>query len=236
MTVTHYDLKIATGTHVYKAVPYDVLTNWLQQGRVIAADQVRPQGTENWTTVAETEALAVYLPQALAALPNDTAEALQPLELGIAVRHRKGDDDEDVDMVPLIDISLVLLIFFMMTTTVAIGGANIQVPDTKYAMLMSGKEMLWVGIDLGLDQQGVYSFGEGERAADPGNEKLTLNEAVDRVRQKLKTREPNKPVIVRIAAHHRLPVETVQKLTARLSELKKEGLAEIKAEVTEKTP
>jgi biopolymer transport protein ExbD len=236
MSVTHYDLKIATGTNIYKAVPYDVLTNWLQQGRVIAGDHVRPQGTENWSTVAETEALAVYLPQALAAFPNDTAEALQPVELGIAIRHRKGDDDEDVDMVPLIDISLVLLIFFMMTTTVAIGGAGIQVPDTKYAMLMSGKEMLWVGIDLGLDQQGVYSFGEGERAPDPGNEKLTLNEAVDRVRQKLSTRDPNRPVIVRIAAHHRLQVETVQKLTARLSELKKEGLAEIKAEVTEKSP
>jgi biopolymer transport protein ExbD len=236
MSATHYDLKIATGTHVYKAVPYDVLTNWLQQGRVIAADQVRPSGTEPWSTVAETKALAVFLPHAAAALPNDLADALQPVELGIAVRHHKVSDDDDVDMVPLIDISLVLLIFFMMTTTVAIGGANIQVPDTKYAMLMSGKEMLWVGIDLGLDQQAVYSFGEGERSADAGNDKLTLNEAVDRVRQKLKTRATQKPVVVRIAAHHRLPVETVQKLTARLSELKKEGLAEIKAEVTEKTP
>ena len=32
---------------------------------------------------------------------------------------RRDDEDDDVDMIPLIDISLVLLIFFMMTATVA---------------------------------------------------------------------------------------------------------------------
>jgi biopolymer transport protein ExbD len=236
MSTSHYDLQLASGTRAYKAVPYDVLTNWLQQGRVIAKDRVRPVGTETWTTVEEHPPLAVFLPQAIAALPNDAAEALQPVELGIEVHPRRGDADEDVDMVPLIDISLVLLIFFMMTTTVAVGGSRVQVPETKYATLTSGREMLWIGVDLGNDKQPTYSFGEGERAAAPGDERLTMNEVIDRVRTKLTTRDPAKPVIVRIAGHHRLDIEVMLNLTTQLTLLKKEGLAEIKAEVAEKTP
>ena len=30
-----------------------------------------------------------------------------------------GDEDDDVDMIPLIDISLVLLIYFMMTSAIS---------------------------------------------------------------------------------------------------------------------
>src|SRR5262245_44464531 len=190
---SHYDLQLQSGTKIYRAVPYEVVTNWLQQGRVIAKDRVRPVGTETWTAVEDHGELAVFLPQAVAALPNDAAEALQPVELGIEVHPKRADHDEDVDMVPLIDISLVLLIFFMMTTHVAIGGSRNDVTPTQYATLVSGKEMLWVGVDLGLDQQPTYSIGEGEQAAAPGDERLTMNEVIERIRGKLKTRDPNKP-------------------------------------------
>ena len=42
-----------------------------------------------------------------------------------------GEEDDDPDMIPLIDISLVLLIFFMMTSTVAVVSSQINVPEVQ---------------------------------------------------------------------------------------------------------
>src|SRR5205823_6635879 len=99
-----------------------------------------------------------YLPQAAPQTADDRAEALEPVDLGIVVRHGHSDDDEDVDMVPLIDISLVLLIFFMMTTTVAIAGSNINVPETQFATLSSERGTPWIGLDLGPGGEPVFSY------------------------------------------------------------------------------
>ena len=234
MTASHFDVWLTTANRVYKAVPYEVVSDWLQQGRVASTDRVRPAGENDWRTIEDYPTLAVYLPVASSAEANDEAEALQPVDLGIAIRRGRHDTDEDVDMVPLIDISLVLLIFFMMTATVASGGSNVAVPETKYVTLTSDRTMLWVGIDIGQDSQPVYSFGEGERPAAEGDQQLSIDGVIVRIREKLRTREGGRPMSVRVAAHHRLPYETVQLFTARLSLLRSEGLSEIKAEVSER--
>jgi biopolymer transport protein ExbD len=234
MTASHFDVWLTTANRVYQAVPYEVVSDWLQQGRVAATDRVRPAGDADWRVIEEYPTLAVYLPQASSAEANDRAEALQPVDLGIIIRHSRHDADEDVDMIPLIDISLVLLIFFMMTSTVAVGGSKVAVPETQFATLTSDRTMLWVGIDIGPDSQPVYSFGEGERPAAAGDEQLSADAAIARIRQKLKTREAGRPVSLRVAAHFRMPYETVQLFTARLTALRSEGLSEIKAEVSER--
>jgi biopolymer transport protein ExbD len=234
MTASHFDVWLTMANRVYKAVPYEVVSDWLQQGRVGSSDRVRPAGETEWRIIEEYPTLAVYLPQPSLPEANDQAEALQPVDLGIAIRHRRREADEDVDMIPLIDISLVLLIFFMMTSTIAVGGSKITVPETQFATLTSDRSMLWVGIDIGLDSQPVYSFGEGELPAAAGDEQLSIDAVIDRIRKKLKTREAGRHVSLRIAAHQRMPYETVQLFTTRLAELRSEGLAEIKAEVTER--
>jgi biopolymer transport protein ExbD len=234
MTASHFDIWLTKANRVYKAVPYEVVSDWLQQGRVASADRVRPAGHEEWRAVEDYPTLAVYLPVASSSDANDEAEALQSVDLGITIRGGRHETDEDVDMVPLIDISLVLLIFFMMTSTVASGGSNVVVPETQYASLTSDRSMLWVGIDLGPDSQPVYSFGEGERAAAEVDQQLSIDGVIERVRQKLRTREGGRPMSVRVAAHHRLQYEIVQQFTARLSALRSEGLSEIKAEVSER--
>src|SRR5207244_12607590 len=126
MTASHFDLWLTVGNRVYRAVPYEVLADWLQQGRVAPTDHLRPAGGGEWRQIDEVPALAVYLPREAAPESGDRAEALEPVELDVAVRHRRSGEDEDVDMIPLIDISLVLLIFFMMTATVAVGGAALD--------------------------------------------------------------------------------------------------------------
>ncbi len=234
MTASHFDVWLTTANRVYKAVPYEVVSDWLQQGRIVSSDRVRPVGDDDWRTVEDYPTLAVYLPVASPSAANDDAESLQPLDLGITIRRGRHETDEDVDMVPLIDISLVLLIFFMMTATVASGGSNIVVPETQFATLTSDRAMLWVGIDIGPDLQPVYSVGVGEQMAAEGDQQLSADAAIERIRQKLRTREAGRPMSIRVAGHHRLPFETVQQFTGRLTSLRSEGLSEIKAEVSER--
>lgn len=236
MTASRYDLWLVEANRVYRGVPYEVLADWLQQGRVGPNDRLRLPGEKDWQLLDNVPTLAVYLPRADDDASNDKAEALAPVELDIAIRRPRQLDDDDVDMIPLIDISLVLLIFFMMTATVAVGGAGIDVPQTQYSTLTSDRSMLWVGMDIGPERQPVFSIGEGDSPATPADEKLSQSEVIDRVKQRLARREAGQGMIVRVAAHRRLPVETVQDLTAELTKLRPLGLVQVKAEVTEQSP
>lgn len=233
MTATHYDLWLTAGNRVYKAVPYEVIADWLQQGRVLPTDRLREAGKGDWQTIDKVPTLAVYLPRAPAIdVADDRASALEPVELGIAVRHRKADEDDDVDMIPLIDISLVLLIFFMMTSSVAIGGASVAVPETKYATLTSDRGMLWVGVDRQPETgEPIYSLADGVESPTDEDSRLSLSELVQKVKVRLGRREGG--TIVRVAAHRRLTFEQVKAVTAELTKLKPLGIVEIKAEVNE---
>jgi biopolymer transport protein ExbD len=231
-----YDLWLTATNRVYRAVPYDVLTDWLQQGRVLAEDRLRPEGGGDWQRVADLPAFAAFLPRAEPDRADDRAEAFEPVALDVPVRRRPADEDDDVDMIPLIDISLVLLIFFMMTATVAVSGANIETPQTYNGVQLTSGDptMLWVGIDRGDNGAPVYSFGQGDRPAAHGDEKLTQAQVLERLDAKLKSLDVG--CTVRVAGHKKLPYGTVQQLTAELEKRKgPRRITEIKAEVNERS-
>src|SRR6516164_8744053 len=106
---------------VYREVPFVVVTDWLQQGRLLGDDCVRLAGSKKWHAIRTVPALRPYLPKVEPQRAEDRAEALEPVELGLEAHGRGEEEDEDVDMIPLIDISLVLLIFFMMTASTVPG-------------------------------------------------------------------------------------------------------------------
>src|SRR5437763_11182307 len=106
------DVWIVESNTVYKEVPFTVVTDWVQQGRLLEDDQVRNAGTKDWKRLGEVPAFAAYLPRAEPMRPQDEAEALEPVQFEFAWKKPPHDDDEDIDMIPLIDVSLVLLIFF----------------------------------------------------------------------------------------------------------------------------
>ena len=59
-----FDVWFVAANTVYRAVPYQVVADWTQQGRLSAADRLRPAGVETaWKTVGEWELLADYLPR-----------------------------------------------------------------------------------------------------------------------------------------------------------------------------
>ncbi len=229
-----YDVWLTAGNRVYRAVPYDVVTDWLQQGRIVASDQVRTDGAGAWQLVADVPTFATFLPRAEPDQPNDAAEAFEPVALAMPIRHRTSDDDDDVDMIPLIDISLVLLIFFMMTATVAVAGASIETPAVfNGAGITTDAAMIWIGIDRLENGSPVFSIGQGDQPAKPTDEKLTMDQLLNKLDARLKEVGG---VPVRVAGHKRLPFGVVQQLTAELEKRRgRTGITEIKAEVNEKS-
>jgi biopolymer transport protein ExbD len=232
---TGYDLWLTATNQVYRGVPYDVLTDWLQQGRALADDRIRPDGGEDWHPVADLPAFAAFLPKSEPQAADDTAAALEPVALDVAVRRRQADEDDDVDMIPLIDISLVLLIFFMMTATVAVSGADIETPQTYHGVeLTADAEMLWVGLDRAENGSPVYSIGQGDRPAADGDQGLSLPQVLERLDAKI--RDSGRGCVVRVAAHKKLPYGAVQQLNVELEKRRgSKGVVEIKAEVNERS-
>jgi len=228
-----YDVCIVQTNTVYRSVPFAVITDWLQQGRLLDDDKVRPAGVADWIPLANEPSFAPYLTRQLPRGAEDRAEALEPVELDISwKRHDPDDEDDDVDMIPLIDVSLVLLVFFIMTTA-AIGGATslIRTPPAEHKLLAIDKNMIWVGIDdPEKNHQFVYYLGQGEQGEPKTfrDKRQLLVEVDDMLKG-------HRLVDVRIKANLHLPYEVVRDMTSDLEQFKADKRVNtILAEVSEK--
>jgi biopolymer transport protein ExbD len=157
------DVWIVEGNTVYREVPFTVVADWVQQGRLLEDDMLRPSGTKDWFRLGGMPAFAAYLPRSEPFRAEDKAEALEPVQLELSWKRRPEDDaDEDVDMVPLIDVSLVLLIFFIMISSVAAAAAPfINTAQAQTGDLVDPKT-LWIGLEL-KDNEVIYSLGDAGR-------------------------------------------------------------------------
>lgn len=232
-----YDVWLVAANTVYKGVPYGVVSGWAGQGRIGANDKLRPAGSnEPWVLVSQVELIADYLAeeQSVSSGGGDLAESLEPVEIDPAWPKSIDDDDDDVDMIPLIDISLVLLIFFMMTAAVS-AFSPVQVPA-----LVSGTEMsesndgMAVFIDQGPDKQPLYSL-------QVGNNKPEVDSSAPGDKEKLiamldsKLGQFERTPIVRIACHEALPRRYIGELCADLQKRVEDGrILRYIAEVNEK--
>ncbi len=142
------DVMLAESREAYRGVPYTVVVEWIQEGRLLGEDQVRAAGGTTWYRLDSVPALAAFLPRAEPTRIDDRAEALEPVEVGFSWRRPPGSDEGDVDMIPLIDISLVLLIFFMMSAAVRAGVFSpIATPPAEHQLLKLSDDMYMVGVD-----------------------------------------------------------------------------------------
>src|SRR5262249_42493031 len=143
------------------------------------------------------------------------------------------DGDEDVDMIPLIDISLVLLIFFMMTTAIA-AISRISVPDAFNATkIESDPEIVRIDIDL-KDGKLIYALATGTRNPAPEDDNLGSDvELMTRLDQKLSglSTAPK----IRIAAHGDIEYYLVDEVMKGLDRrLEKNQIREYAVEVNER--
>jgi biopolymer transport protein ExbD len=217
------DVWIIETNTVYKAVPYTVVADWAQQGRLLENDRLRPAGTTEWQALGSMPAFNPYLPRAQPHRAEDQAEALEPVHTEIVWKPRAGDEDEDVDMIPLIDVSLVLLIFFMMTATVTGVAAWIQTPTAHYPPGVL-PNAFWIGIDRAADGTPLYAVGKGDQNPQAGDRNLSQAEAIRRLEQQLREAGGAAPNDVTVKADMSLPYEVIERVNIDLERLRAQGL------------
>src|SRR5207248_10967091 len=91
---------------------------------------------------------AAFLPRVEPFRADDQAEALEPVQLDFGWKRRREAGDDDVDMIPLIDVSLVLLIFFMLTASGVGASVLFPTPPAENGEVVNNPEGVWVGINL----------------------------------------------------------------------------------------
>src|SRR4051794_16651008 len=104
------DVWIIESNTVYREVPFTVVCDWVQQGRLLEVDNVRRSGTADWKRIGDINAFAAFLPKLEPTRADDQAEALDRVEFEFDWKQKHAEhEDDEVDMIPLIDVSLVLL-------------------------------------------------------------------------------------------------------------------------------
>src|SRR6516165_7132485 len=155
------DVWIVDSNTVYREVPFTVVADWVQQGRLLEDDKLCPSGTKKWERVGDSAEFKPYLPRSEPFRAEDQAEALEGVHLDFAWKKPHADEDDDVDMIPLIDISLVLLIFFMMTASgVGIAGM-VATPPTEFGQETAVADTVMIGVNLDNNDEPVYSLAVG---------------------------------------------------------------------------
>lgn len=225
--VNTFDVWFIHADTVYKKVPYGVATGWAEQGRLSADDKVRPAGvTTAWVRVADHPLLCDFLfATPPAAASADRAEQLHDIEMDVTWgrHHAAGEEDDDVDMIPLIDISMVLLIFFMMTATVAAVSA-VDLPGMKHASEVGKNgDAFTVQIDKRAGGEVFYALRVGDGVpANEDNNLTSKDELVARLRSRLKSAQQAPEV--RIACNKELPRVLVHEVAKDLHKLREEKL------------
>ena len=229
-----FDLWFVQANTVTKEVPFHVVTDWIQQGRAAPADKVKPSGTADWYDLGTVVAFQPYFPEPETKRPQDAAEAMAPVEMDFDYKRPQEDLDEDVDMIPLIDISLVLLIFFMMTMTAA-AISRIMVPEANYAFTIeSNPGVLRIDIDL-KDGRYVYALGLGTLAPAPEDDNLSSDvELKARLDERLRA-ITGAPPKARVAAHAEIPTGVVEEVLNALEARRTGGqISDVTVEINER--
>lgn len=243
-----YDVWLCEPNLVYREVPFVVVSSWAAEGRVLADDKVRPSGQANWHRLADVPLLVSQLlrppsvpaptptpvevpppgpaPSAAAAPPLDLDEIDQPLPAAVA----RVSEDDDPDMIPLIDISLVLLIFFLMTgksltgvstteqqsqpSVKSIFRSGSKLPRAKYAELIERPDV--VSVSIGKDVDGRYLYFVADRWKEP----LDLDDVLLTLGREIKDRKLTpRDVTILLRADETIPFSEVQVLTIGLEAL-----------------
>lgn len=233
------DVWFVSAEQVYRGVPFQVAAGWVEQGRLAGTDRVRPARTSDpWVAVGDHPLLADYLLRpAGARVPAAGPSSVEPLEppQPEGVR-RAADDDDDVDMIPLIDVSLVLLVFFMMTAVVARNDSPVNIPESGVGAEIRADDpaILTVQMDLRESGEAFYALrvGAGRTVRPEDNNLLTLGEVKARMSALLP--QFTTPPEVRIACHRKVKHVRVRELVTEIDPFRTSGqIAGYRAEVNE---
>jgi biopolymer transport protein ExbD len=209
------DVWIVESNTVYREVPFTVVADWVQQGRLLEDDMLKPSGTTEWKRIGGSADFSAYVPKPQAFRTEDQAEAMEPVQLDFTYKRPHAEEDDDVDMIPLIDVSLVLLIFFMLISAGTVAASSIALPGVEYPDVSAiNPEEITVGIDLD-GSTPVYSLGIGNQP--PANDERKDIRDYEVMKSKLAEMLPGAgQTEVTINAHKDVRSGLVRQLTADL--------------------
>jgi biopolymer transport protein ExbD len=217
------DVWIVETNTAYRSVPFETVANWLQQGRLLGEDRVRPAGTQDWFQIDSIRALTPYVPKLEPQRVEDPAEALEPVEAEFSWRRPSDLEEDDPDMIPLIDVTLVLLIFFMMTAAVQSGVFGpIDTPPAQHQLTTIKEGTYWVAIDRDAKGSVRYALGKDDKQVHPTGLEMApvlaaLKKELDQVRGEVR---------VSLRADQQLPIEVIKGMTLELQHLESQINAE----------
>ncbi len=107
----------------------------------------------------------------------------------------------DINVTPLIDVCLVLLIVFMVITPLISKGSAVQLPETRNPLRLTADTPR---ISVSLEQNGLVFI----------DRQLVTEERLEGALRDLAAANPDRQVLV--AADHRLPYRDVRRLVVRL--------------------
>ena len=203
-----FDVWIIERNTVYQKVPFTVVADWTQEGRLLENDKVRPAGTTVWQKLGDHPLLLAYLPRSQPTHAEDTAEALKEIELDFPGKKPEAEDN-DPDMIPLIDVSLVLLVFFMMTAQNLLTKSPVDNPEAKSAKIVKVHGLITVTLKSLGGGKVEYFVGDDTSAGKA----LTEDACVKEVEVLQKASKHSKVIV---QADSTLPYDKVQSLTLKL--------------------
>lgn len=223
-----FNVWLVTSNTVYKGVPYTVICDWIVEGRITPRDCVRTPTDANWTFLNEHQLFQPYFdaPANQPKRAEDVSEALEPLEMDFQPRKKQEHEEEDPDMIPLIDISMVLLVFFMMTAQDLLSASPIESPQAAHAHIIDAAKSITVNMKADPDRKDriIYYYHEDF------NTELTEEGLIEKVKDMMRERGADPPKII-VSAQDKLPFEKVQHLTIAIEKL---GVQTLQARVREK--
>lgn len=204
-------LKIVSLDRTYSPVPLETLVRLASEGRISPEDLVRPLGTEQWYRADEVPALAAALPRRVAGQPLDAGGRQVDLEDAAgggwtALRKAKQYEEPAMDMAPMIDVTFLLLIFFMLTNSLA-NPSPMDVPDAVHGrgVNLEGQQLILI------DRQGRYYLGD---RAEEDSRAGSLEALIAEVRQNAAAGKDQMEVI--ISGHKQARYWQVRDLVERL--------------------
>lgn len=205
---------------VYRGVPFTVVCDWIQEGRLLARDCVRTPGAPSWEYLDAHPLFKAYFGTGELPTAEDASEALTPIEIDFGPK-RMEEEDEDVDMIPLIDISMVLLVFFMMTAENLITAAPFKISTAKSAEISTPNGTVQISIrrDPQDEKKIAYHFLQNY------NDSFTEKEVLDKVREEKGRRGSEIKVVLQVEGT--LPFELVQSLMMGLESMNLKPVAKV---------
>ena len=210
------ELKLVSLDKTYGSVPFDTLMRMATEGRLVVADLVRRPGAAQWTPVGEVPALAAALPQQTDAAGDDTGGDAWTMRLP------RQEEDTEMDMTPMIDVTFQLLIFFMLTNALA-NPVPIATPEALHGrgVTIEGQQLILI------DEAGAYYLGD---EVAPANAVASLDALVAEVGDN--ARKAELPMDVIVNAHGQTKHRPVRELVERLGGIP--GLGKVMIGVEEK--